>query len=701
MSFSRRSGKSRRKGVAAFSGVEALEIRSLLTTYGLPWSDPRSLSISFPGDGTPIGGDANDIRQTLDAVTTRTRWQTATLQAFQTWAEVANINVGLVADRSDAFGSAGLASNDPRFGEFRIGAFSQPGVLANAVPFQPVAGTWSGDVLLNSDVSWYVGNSATQQAPSGSGYELRTVLLHEAGNSLGLEDREEAGFVMSAQYASPRWSLTSGDISAIRAIYGARQDIYESVPNESAAAAAPIVLTAAESVAGRAVRNGSLNTAADRDFYSFVMPAGKTSASVTVWASGISLLESRLTVRKSEGGVLGSDAVASVFQNNGRVQLTGLTPGATYFISVDSLEDSGFRVGDYRLDLDYRDPAQLSPIGSADYDSAAYSGRQRLQNADNVALPQLFSTGLVDTEVGQNDRPLTATALQSTIGFISQSRYEAMGAIATAVDRDLYGIVAPAGAIGSLNITLTALGTVRPDLTVVVMNQAGDRLPSQLKVGSDGQQSLVVPNAVPGQTYLVGVWQRAGAVQSTGNYLVTADFSTAAAQMSVLTERSLAIGAADVDLLSSNKSQLFRFDLTTLSASVSKAILISIIDVRTQQLVRTISATGGVTSSGFVWLPVGDYQVVAKAYGQGSTVTGPVSYRLLADVVSDDDGPGYTDPTAPPGPAPDPPPYTYDEDPSGDPLPPTLPGPDEDPFYQMPFWDLVDDFFDDLFGSGT
>jgi len=290
MSFSRRSGKSRRKGVAAFSGVEALEIRSLLTTYGLPWSDPRSLSISFPGDGTPIGGDANDIRQTLDAVTTRTRWQTATLQAFQTWAEVANINVGLVADRSDAFGTAGLASNDPRFGELRIGAFSQPGVLASAVPFQPVAGTWSGDILLNSDVSWYLGNATSQQPPGGSGYELRTVLLHEAGNSLGLEDRNEAGYVMSAQYTNPRWSLTSGDISAIRAIYGARQDIYESVPNESAAAATPIVLTAAESVAGRAVRNGSLNTTADRDFYSFVMPAGKTSASVTVWASGISLL---------------------------------------------------------------------------------------------------------------------------------------------------------------------------------------------------------------------------------------------------------------------------------------------------------------------------------------------------------------------------------------------------------------------------
>lgn len=701
MFFSRRSGKSRRKTVASFAGVESLEIRSLLTTYGLPWSDPRGLSISFPGDGTPIGDDGNNIRQTLDAVTTRTRWQTAALQAFQTWAEVANINVGLVADRSDAFGSAGLASNDPRFGEFRIGSFSQSGVLASAVPFQPVAGTWSGDVLLNSNVSWYLANSVHQQGPSATSYELRTVLLHEAGNALGLADQQDAGYVMSSQYTSPRWSLTSGDISAIRAIYGARQDIYESVPNETRAAATPIVLTAAESAAGRAIRSGSLNTSDDRDFYSFVMPAGKTSATVTIWASGISLLESRLTVRKEQGGVLGSDAVASVFQNNGRVQLTGLTPGATYFIGVDSLEDSKFKVGDYRVDLDYREPAQLTPIVSGNHDSAAYSGRQRLQNADNVALPQLFSTGLIDTEVGQNDRLLTAMALQSTPGFIAQSRYEAMGAIATAVDRDLYTIVAPSGAIGSLNITLTALGTVRPDLTVVVMNQAGDRLPSQLKVGSDGIQSLVVPNAVPGQTYMVGVWQRAGAVQSTGNYLVTADFSTAAAQMSVLTEKSLAIGAVDVDLLSSSKSQLFRFDLTTLSTTAGKAAVISIIDVRTQQLVRTISAAGGVTSSAFVWLPVGDYQVVAHGIGQNSTVTGSVSYRLLADVVSDDDGPGYTDPSAPPGPAPDPPPYDYNEDPQGNPLPPLLPLPEEDPFFQTPFWDLVDDFFNDLFGSGT
>ena len=698
MFFSARPGKSRRKGAASSIRVESLEVRSLLTTYGLPWADPRSLSISFPGEGTPIGGTGNNIRQTLDTVATRGAWQQAALKAFQTWAEVANINVGLVGDRSDAFGAAGLASNDPRFGEFRIGSFSQTNVLANAVPWQPVAGTWSGDILLNSDVQWYLGHSQSQQPPGGSGYELRTVILHEAGNALGLSDVQQSGQVMSANYTNPRWTLQSADITAIQAIYGARVDIFETSANDSRATATPIIFSAAESAAGRAIRSGSLNTATDSDFYSFTVPANQTSATVTVWASGISLLESRLTVRKAQGGVLASDAVQSVFQNNGRVSLQGLIPGETYFIGVESQAGSDFRVGDYKVDVDYRAAGQLPSIIPQNHDAAKYDGKQRLQNADSISTAQLFGSVLVDSESGQNDRLMTAQALTSVPGFIAQSRYEATGAIATAVDRDLYTIVAPAGAIGSLNIALSALGTIRPDLTVVVMNQAGDRLASQLRAGSNGQQTLVVPNAVAGQTYVVGVWQRAGAVQSTGNYLLTADFSTDAVQMQTLTEQTLAVGTVDYALLSSNKSQLFRFDLTTLSPSAAKATVISIIDVRTQQQVGTVSAAGGSTGSVFVWLPAGDYIIATRVYVQSSTVTGPVTYRLTADVVSDDDGPGYTDPTMPPPPS-EQPPYTYNENPQGDPVVPTLPGPDDDPFYQIPWWEIVERYFETLFNQ--
>ena len=92
-------------------------------------------------------------------------------------------------------------------------------------------------------------------------------------------------------------------------------------------------------------------------------------------------------------------------------------------------------------------------------------------------------------------------------------------------------------------------------------------------------------------------------------------------------------------------------------------------------------------------------QKVGNGHPGTAVALAPVAYRLLADVVSDDDGPGYSDPTILP-PPPEQPPYVYNEDPQGNPEVPTLPGPDEDPFYQMPFWDLVDDFFNQVFGTG-
>jgi len=70
----------------------------------------------------------------------------------------------------------------------------------------------------------------------------------------------------------------------------------------------------------------------------------------------------------------------------------------------------------------------------------------------------------------------------------------------------------------------------------------------------------------------------------------------------------------------------------------------------------------------------------------------------MADVVSDDDGPGYTDPTMPPPPS-EQPPYTYNENPQGDPVVPTLPGPDDDPFYQIPWWEIVERYFETLFNQ--
>ncbi|MGI9470764.1 MAG: hypothetical protein ACR2NZ_04475, partial [Rubripirellula sp.] len=130
--------------------IERLESRDLLAAFGTPWPEPRDLQISFPADGVEVSNLSNDIAQTLDQIAEREAWQELVLRAYQTWAIHADINVGVRNDYDLGFGSPGLLTDDPRFGEFRIGSIPQTGLLASSLPFQTVAGTYSGDLLLNS-----------------------------------------------------------------------------------------------------------------------------------------------------------------------------------------------------------------------------------------------------------------------------------------------------------------------------------------------------------------------------------------------------------------------------------------------------------------------------------------------------------------------------------------------------------------------
>src|SRR3954469_26057071 len=88
-------------------GIESLEARAVPATFGVPWSDPSHLTLSFAPDGTKIAGHSSSLFQTMGAQQPTAVWERATLQAFQTWAVNANINIGLVADSGQAFGIAG------------------------------------------------------------------------------------------------------------------------------------------------------------------------------------------------------------------------------------------------------------------------------------------------------------------------------------------------------------------------------------------------------------------------------------------------------------------------------------------------------------------------------------------------------------------------------------------------------------------
>src|SRR5262245_59396056 len=137
--------------------LELLERRDAPATFGIPWPDADDLTLSFVPDGTPIDGRPSELFRTLDARLPTLTWQREILRAFQTWAETAHLN-GSVVTETPADGSAdGFA----RFGKIRVAAVPlSPSTVALATPFDPTAGKYAGDVWLNSNYAFGIGDGA-------------------------------------------------------------------------------------------------------------------------------------------------------------------------------------------------------------------------------------------------------------------------------------------------------------------------------------------------------------------------------------------------------------------------------------------------------------------------------------------------------------------------------------------------------------
>lgn len=642
-------------------GIESLESRQLLVTFGTPWPDARSLSVSFPTDQAAIGAFENNLRQSLDQVEDRKVWQEAVLRAFQTWAVNANINIGLVPDRGDDFGAVGLASNDPRYGEFRIGAFPQTGVLANALPFQQQAGTWSGDVLVNTNVSYFLAppNSTSPisipTAPDGSSkVELGSVLLHEAGNALGLADNNTAGAVMNGNYSGPNLKLKSSDISAIRKLYGARKDIYETVSNNSRTSATRINHPAGYDGTTPLSINGSLNTMVDVDFYRFQPLAGEEKVTVRLWGAGISLLKAKLEVLDQFGKKISDAKVDSIFENNLQLEIGSLSPNSPIFIRVARNADDVFGIGDYKLELDYRDPSQQPSIVPPIYDQDAHEDDDD-EPVNYVSVDALFAkAGILEKEVGANDTLATAKPLETTIGFLANTRYEVQASIASLGDRDLWSFVAPMIPTSKLQVSVDAVGLNPTKLEVYLLNSAGDRIGVNVVARPDGGVTFEVANPVPGERYVLFVRTALSETAPAGNYVASVSFATNVADnMRQVLSGSIATGAMRVMEFETYKTQLLQFELSASSDSANLGVQMTLYDARTGDIVANFGAASGKTSREYLWLGKGKYYWRIEQVAKVASQQGTVQYSLKADVLSDDQGPRIIDPNQNANPYPD------------------------------------------------
>lgn len=638
--------------------LETLESRQVMATFGVPWPDTRSLSVSFPSDDANVGAWPNTVRQTLDQVTDRLQWQHEVLRAYQTWASVANINIGLVPDRGDDFGTVGLTSNDPRFGEFRIGAFPQGATLANAAPFSQQSGTWSGDILLNSDTNYFLGdwNSTSPIAvpppnENGPAIELFSVLLHEAGNALGLADNNTPGAVMNGVYSGPNGRLKSSDVVAIRQLYGARVDPFEPRSNNALVSATPITYPNGFNGSVPVSRSGTLNSSGDVDVYRFAPLRGAEKVNVRLMAAGISLVKAKIEVLDRNGVKIADAKADSIFNNNLQLEIGSLQDHPLLYVRVSRNTTDVFSVGDYRLDIDYR-PAELQPSiipPIFDADATDDDDNQMITPEDVDAL--FAQVGILDREMGTNDDLASATVLGSALGYLPNSRYEVLSSISAAGDRDLWRITSPDYASPTMLVAVDTLGQNNPIVDAYVLNDRGDRMAARVTRKADGGRTLTISNPGANRNFFVYVRLASDSQVTSGNYFATVDFATdPAVELENVYSASVTPVREHYTQLDVLKTQLMRFDLFASGASADSGVQLTFYNARTGDIEGTLAARTGATGWAHLWLSQGSYIIRATFRSRTGASVAPVSFRLRTDVLSDDQGPRPADPTTLPDP---------------------------------------------------
>jgi hypothetical protein len=612
--------------------VEKLEDR-LTPTWGVGWYNPGQLTLSFAPDGTDVSGSPNSLHSLLGPNTAS--WEHEILRAFQTWAIQTNVNIGLVADGGQAFGVAGLAQGDSRFGDIRIGArplsdASSGKDLAGAIGFDYSGGTWSGDVLLNSLYNIGIGDAPSQ-------YDLYSVMLHEASHSFGFADEQtDPNSVMYSGYKV--WTgLTPGDIAAIQSLYGVRTgDPFEGA-NGNGTVGSAFDLT----------ENGNLTSISaditqlgDVDYYRFTTPSASsvTGLTVNLQAAGISLLTARVTVLDANGNEVASAAATNPLSNNVSINLPNYQPSTTYYVKVEGAGSDVFSAGAYSLKLQYAPDAVGNSFG--------------------------LGTSFVNAETGSNDTIDSAAPLGYS-GDTRAAMFTVVGTIDNSTDADWYQITPTAltDYSGTLTVGVVPMEPNGIRANVAVFNAQGQQLNTIVVTNENGAFTVQLADQHPGTTYFLRVTVAdPNGSHATGGYALSANL----AQTAVTTFDNLAsdtLTSTDSTLSSQMTlagGKLTQFSLTAGAAADApeSAVRMSIFDSTGHMIFTMVAEAGNLLTTGTVWLGAGTYTVVFNgATRDGSTLQG-LTFNLAARERSDPMDPIIENPTptSPPPSSPPPPP---------------------------------------------
>lgn len=614
----------------------------LLTTFGLPWQDARHLTLSFAPDGTLIAGQHSTLFQTLNAQQPQSAWEGAILRAAQTWAQYANIDIGVVPDGGQPFGTDRNVQGEPRFGDIRIGAQQMaPGVLALSVPPDPYAsGTWSGAVLLNSAYAF-----------SGPEPDLYSVMLHELGHALGVAESDDPTSVMHALANSAHDHLSAGDIAAIQQLYGVRV----------AAVANGATLPAATDIAYPQAPNGydgttplvafgDLGAPDAANFYRVQVVSGyEGPLTFRLQTSGISLLEPDLTVYDAAGQVVGEAYSTQSMGDVVSVTLGQVEGGAVYYAKVSGAVHDMSGVGRFGLAVTFDErltvpEERIDTILRGPYDSL-----------NPTVIDEIFrgaSPLFIDDDLQAHSGFSSAEILDPTPGYALNSTYQEFGSLTDAVQQEYLQVTAPSGLpadAGVMTVTVNAFPINGIVPRVDVFDASGNAVPSDVLVNSNGTLTLQVTKVTAGANYYLHV--TAASTAETGNFTAIVNFSQPTTSSTSFTSNTLSAAAPQQSaMLFVAQDQLFHFHLTAdaIGAPPDMGVHMTIADSNGTVVFDLVAPAGIAVSADPVLLAPGAYTVSFTAMSANATLPTPLNYTLQGSVLSDPIGPAVLDPTLQP-----------------------------------------------------
>ncbi len=549
--------------------LEQLEDRLTPSTTGVPWPDPGHLTLSFVKDGTNIGGTASDLFSLMGKQAPTAAWQTAILQAMETWASLVNINVGVVNDGGQPAGTPGAVQGDSRFGDIRVGAKPLADTALSTAEFFSYAGsTWSGDVQFSDTQKFSVDGSTP--------LDLYTLALHELGHSLGLKDNlTDPTSVEYANYLGARTGLGPQDISDIVSLYGPRQpDAFDAQKSNGSFATA----TSVGNLSSQLGFDADITTPSDVDFYKITTPLalGLTKIHVQIQTQGYSLLTPTVSIYDASHHLVATDTSTDPLNGNVDVTVPLALPLSTYYIQVSS-GSSNFAVGGYHAGITYQ--AGLLSVGGL------------VTTVNNVL------------DFGLNNIRQLATVLVPVLGATSDARFDYLyrANIANSTDVDYYQVTAPAMNVAGTGWTMhTMVWATDSDMLqpiIHVFDATGNPLQVQILNNGAGGYTIQGTGFMPNSVYYleVAAWNPQGA-NNDGNYTLAVKFDTSAPVdlVSLDSQTLTAAAPSTTGTLSIGQNQLFQFSFAaaTIGSSQDASVTMDVYDSNGTKILTLCAAAG-------------------------------------------------------------------------------------------------------------